>query len=258
LFWSDVKKRGGETSVQKAMVLRAARLAALAILGLSSIGLRADRTSDSPPAEETKMKQIGRSQLCVTEGVVEKEKEQGLSVNVTKMRAFVAEQTAQTVEAHFKYVGGTAKSSALASGQMRRQFGLKLRAQDGCNVVYAMWRFEPKSEIVVSVKSNPEMHESSECGNRGYHNIKPRRSSAVPAIKAGSAHTLRAELNGREMKVTVDGAAAWEGDVGAEALAFDGPVGMRSDNVDLELELFAGQPDSKRNFKIPPCRAASE
>ena len=71
----------------------------------------------------------------------------------------------------------------LASGEMRRQFGLKLRAEDACNLVYAMWRIEPESKLVVSVKSNPGQHTSAQCGNRGYQNIKPLHSSPLPSLR---------------------------------------------------------------------------
>jgi hypothetical protein len=174
------------------------------------------------------------------------------------MRAFVTEETTETVEAHFTYVGETAKTSALGSGAIRHQFGLKLRAQDACNLVYAMWRFDPKNEVVVSVKSNPGMHESSQCGNKGYTNIKPAHSSSAPEIKKGSKHILCAELSGQEMTVTIDGKVVWEGSIGPTALAFDGPVGKRSDNVHVDVELFAGEPESKKGFKIPACKASLE
>jgi hypothetical protein len=105
-----------------------------------------------------------------------------LAVAVPKMRAFVAAATTQVVEARLTYLGPTRTEARLGSGEMRRQFGLKLRAQNGCNLVYAMWRIEPEAKLVVSVKSNPGMNSSSECGNRGYRNIKPRRWSAVPHL----------------------------------------------------------------------------
>ena len=104
-----------------------------------------------------------------------------------------------------------------------------------CNLVYAMWRIEPESKLVVSVKSNPGEHTSAQCGNRGYQNIKPRRSSPLPALRPGDTHTLRAEMNGAEMKVFADNSLVWEGSVGP--LAFDGPVGIRSDNARLQIEL---------------------
>ena len=57
-----------------------------------------------------------------------------------------------------------------------------------------------------------------------------------------NAHTLRAEMNGAEMKVFADGSLVWQGSVGVEALGFEGPVGIRSDNAHLQIELRTGQP----------------
>jgi hypothetical protein len=115
---------------------------------------------------------VGRENLCVTEGTIDKASDARLSVNVPKMRAYVNTWTSQAIEAHFTYLGSTAQESRLGSGQTRRQFGLKLRAQDPCNLVYAMWRIELESKLVVSVKRNPTQHTSAECKNSGYQNIQ--------------------------------------------------------------------------------------
>jgi hypothetical protein len=152
----------------------------------------------------------------------------------------------------FTYLGSTPNETPLASGEMRRQFGLKLRAQDACNLVYAMWRIEPESELVVSVKTNPSEHSSAQCGNRGYQNIKPRRSSPLPALTGGGTHILRAEMNGAEMKVFADNSLVWEGSVGPDALGFDGPVGIRSDNARLEFNFETGQLTKQQSS--PGCR----
>src|SRR4029077_16388116 len=112
--------------------------------------------------------------------------------------------TSQLVEAHFTFLGSTSSEARLGSGELRRQFGLKLRAQDACNLVYAMWRIEPESKLVVSVKSNPGQRTSAECANRGYRNIKPVHSRPVPVLRPGVTHTLRAELNEAEMRVYTD------------------------------------------------------
>ena len=183
---------------------------------------------------------IGRESLCVTEGAIEKIQGDRLSVDVPKMRAYVNAWTSQSIEAHFTYLGPTAQGSPLGSGQMRRQFGLKLRAQDPCNLVYAMWRIEPESEIVVSIKRNPGQSTSSECSNRGYRNIRPRRAAAVPPLRPGAAHTLGAEINRDGLQVFVDGAEVWEGDLGSDASDLKGPVGIRSDNARLAFALKAG------------------
>lgn len=205
-----------------------------------------------------KLTPVSRSALCVTEGAVGDLSGQRFSVNVPKVRAFLTEQTQQDIEAQFKYLGATDQESPLGSGEVRRQFGLKLRAQDACNLVYAMWRIEPEAELVVSVKSNPSQHTSAECGNRGYTNIKPLHSQPVPALHAGDAHSLRAEMNGAELKVLIDGNVVWDGSVDSIALSFDGPVGIRSDNAKLELGLSAGQPLKGQSGNATGCRSGAE
>jgi|ERR1700733_6862531 len=223
------------------------------VVGAASLSATGDSGSST-----TKMMAIGGGQLCVTEGAVKRGRGVEFSIDMPKTRAFVAAETAQTVEAHFTYLGETAQTAALGSGAIRQQFGLKLRAQDACNLVYAMWRFSPKNEVVVSVKSNPGMHESSECGNKGYTNIKASFHSAVPEVTKGSRHVLYAEMDGQRMTVSADGRVVWEGSVGAGAVTLDGPVGIRSDNVRIELELFAAQAGGGRAGTIPACKAYTE
>jgi hypothetical protein len=203
----------------------------------------------------TKLMSVSRSNLCVTEGAIEELPGPRLSVSVPKMRAYLNAFTPQLVEAHFTYLGSTGDEARLGSGELRRQFGFKLHAQDACNLVYAMWRIEPESRLVVSVKSNPSQHTSAECGNRGYRNIKPRRSTPVPTLRSGETHTLRAEMREAELIVYVDNVAAWEGSVGSEALALTGPVGIRSDNVHVEMELRAGQALEGQRGREPGCRS---
>jgi hypothetical protein len=195
---------------------------------------------------------VPRAKLCVTEGAIDGLPGEQLSVTVPKMRAYLNEFTPQAVEAHFTYLGPTGNQAPLASGELRRQFGLKLRAQDACNLVYAMWRIEPESKLVVSVKSNPGQHTSPECGNRGYVNIKPHRSTPLPILRSGETHDLRAEMNGADLKVYADDSPVWEGSVGSDALDFDGPVGIRSDNARLLMELRAG---GARAGRAPGCRS---
>jgi hypothetical protein len=203
------------------------------------------------PAYPARMVPVPRAKLCVTEGALEELKGSRLSVNVPKMRAFVAAVTPQTVEARLTYLGHTSDEARLGSGAMREQFGVKLRAHDACNLVYAMWRIEPKAEFVVSVKSNPGMHSSSECGNHGYRNIRPRRASAVPRLSPGSSHALFVEMTGSELRASVDGREVWEGDLGPETLSLDGPVGVRTDNGRFEFQFLV------REMGAPiDCRAA--
>jgi hypothetical protein len=193
-----------------------------------------------PQPPGTRLTPVSKANLCVTEGSIEETPDHRLSVNVAKMRAYVNAYTQALAQVQFTYLGSTPNEAPLASGEMRRQFGLKLRAQDACNLVYAMWRIEPESKLVVSVKSNPGEHTSAQCGNRGYQNIKPRRGSPLPSLRPGDTHTIRAQMNGSEMTVFADNSPVWEGSVGENALSFDGPVGIRSDNARLQIELETG------------------
>jgi hypothetical protein len=199
---------------------------------------------------------VGRSQLCITKGKIEIASGKHLEVTVPEMRAVLGELTPQHVEAHFTYLGPSADEKRLGSGELRRQLGLKLRAANGCNLVYAMWRIEPKSELVISVKSNPGMSTHAECGTHGYTNITAERSLPVPQLQKGSSHTMRAKMHESKLQVWVDQKLAWEGDVGQAAMAFDGPVGIRTDNGRFKFELFT-DPPVKSSAPIP-CHASNE
>ncbi len=194
----------------------------------------------------------------MTEGVISELPGLRLAVNVPKMRAYLNAPTPPVLEAQFVYLGASENEAELAPGEIRRQFGLKLRAQDACNLVYVIWRVEPKARLVVSVKSNPGEHISTQCGNGGYRNIKPRSSSPVPVLYSGAVHTIHAEMHETEMRVSIDGSVVWVGSVGQEALAFDGPVGIRSDNVRLQIELRAPRPLDTQFRHAPGCRSAKE
>jgi hypothetical protein len=62
-----------------------------------------------------------------------------------------------------------------------------------------MRRIEPESKLVISVKINPG--QNTECGNRGYQNIKALHSWPVPELRPGDRHLLRAEMNGEQLCV---------------------------------------------------------
>lgn len=182
--------------------------------------------------------QVESKDLCVTNGAVAALPDGRLAIDTPSSRAVLRVQTAQVAEVRFRYLGPSATSKPLASGELRRQIGLKLRAQDSCNLLYAMWHIEPDSRIAVSVKSNPGKHTHGECGAHGYVNIKPRAGVALPRIMPGESHTLRAELRGSELSVAADGRIVWEGTVGISGI--DGPVGLRTDNARFTFEYYAG------------------
>jgi len=200
------------------------------------------------------MIRVTRPLLCVTEGSLDEMPGGRLSVSVPKMRAYVNRQTTQIIEASLTYVGPTKNEARLGSGEVRRQFGLKLRAQDPCNLVYVMWRIEPKAELVVSLKTNPGEHTSAECANRGYRNIRPLRKSHAPALRPGDSHTLRAEMNGENIRVFVDNSAVWEGSLGSDVLHLNGPVGIRSDDAVVDFELRVGELSGAHTDVVLPCK----
>ena len=201
-------------------------------------GVAPSRAGDSRP----ELVPVKRSQLCITEGALQTLPDARLSVAVAKLRAVLAADGPQAIEARFTYLGPTTEIAPLHSGAVRQQFGLKLRAADGCNLVYAMWRFAPEPSLIVSVKRNPGLHASRACGTAGYRNVTPSRATPVEAPQIGTTHRLAAALDGAALHVVIDGRPVWDGELGPEALDMDGPVGVRSDNARLEVALFAPPP----------------
>lgn len=191
----------------------------------------------------THFQKVAPKSFKITEGEFSPSKKEGqVLVESPKMRAVVPSSSSAVAELHFTYLGPTDSQEPLASGEYRLQVGLKLRAQDACNLAYVMWRLAPEPGLVVSIKSNPRKHISASCGNRGYTNVEPRQAVPVPLIVEGASHVLRAEQEELALRVYADGILVWNGELPREALDFEGPVGLRSDNVRFELEMFALQP----------------
>jgi hypothetical protein len=179
---------------------------------------------------------LQRSNLCVTEGSLAGVGPE-MSVLVPKMRAYVTRKTTEAVELQFVYSGATDRQVPLASGASRVQFGLKLRAADACNLVYVMWRVEPVSKLVVSIKKNAGQHSSAACGNHGYRDVPAELTAGLPQMRTGDRHRLRAEIRDDALSVFVDERVVWRGRLPADAAQFKGPVGLRTDNVKLTFEV---------------------
>jgi len=181
---------------------------------------------------------LTRDQLCVTTGGVGATPSGYFTVEAPKVRAVASTMTLPVAELRFVYRGHTAASAPLRSGALRRQLGLKLRAQNGCNVLYVMWRIDPKPGLVVSIKHNPGDTVSSQCDNHGYRDVPPLRSAPLPPLHVGAPHVLHAEAHDAVLEVAVDGAPVWAGTLPPEALTFDGPAGFRTDNARVELKML--------------------
>jgi len=177
--------------------------------------------------------------LCVTKGAIRSEGG-ALTITDPTVRAVVAGSKGDSASLRFTYRGDTDELVALGSGQLRKQIGLKLRAEDGCNLVYVMWRFEPKPGIEVSIKANPGKHTHAECGTRGYQKVAADDAIPVARPEPGETHTLAATIRGDRLEASIDGDVVWKGELDPSARDLDGPAGVRSDNVKAVIDLTAG------------------
>jgi len=198
----------------------------------------ATKTVEPVSVRSTTLRKVDRADLCVTEGEVRDAGGGQMEVDSPAMRAVVKGSEPEVAELHFIYRGPTSETSRLANGEVRRQVALKLRAEDSCNVVYVVWRFEPESKVVVQTKANPGKHSHRECGDQGYENVAPRASKPVPPPGAGEEHLLQAQLTGENLMVYLDRDLVWQGEIGSN-VNFSGPVGLRTDNASLAFEIAA-------------------
>lgn len=218
-------------------------------------GARRGPAASTPPrddvsAQSRTLTAIDPPALCVTKGKVTDLR----LVDVPTFRAVAPGHAGDAAAMKVIVHGSTAKARALASGQERRQVGLKLRAQDGCNLVYAMWRLDPKPKLEISVKRNPGQRTAKECGADGYTKVKPLRTKPLPILIDEREHELRAEITGSTLVATVDGAIVWEGTLPESAGELSGPAGVRSDNLSLELLSLAVEArDASAGDVTPKC-----
>jgi hypothetical protein len=181
------------------------------------------------------------SDFDVSDGKIEKAAGDRLIVGSKEMRATLKRiSPSQKVTIKFTYLGPSNEVSHLGNGEVRHQFGIKLKAQDICNLVYVMWNFDTQ-KIAVSVKLNPGKRTHEECLDRGYiNNIKPRVAALPPALHADEPHTLYAELEGQELTVKADDRVVWQGTLVPVVVQFNGPLGIRSDNAHVEFDFLVG------------------
>ncbi|WP_426751940.1 hypothetical protein [Myxococcus sp. Y35] len=195
--------------------------------------------SKPAPVKAMPLSHVPLSRMDVTEGTMKVGAGEQMLVDGPRMRAVIPGSSTSLVELRFTVLGPSSVQVPLASGEMRQQVGLKLMSVDACNVLYAMWRMAPKPGIVVNFKRNPGLHTSRECGNRGYAIVKPEQHTALTAPAVGVPHTLRAQLDGKRLRIWADGTLAWQGPVPAAAIVAGAPVGLRSDNLRLRFQLHA-------------------
>ena len=64
--------------------------------------------------------------------------------------------------------------------------------------------------------------------------------------------------NADEMQVFADNQLVWEGSLGAAAAPFDGPVGIRSDNARLQIQLRVGPTLDAKRGQSPGCKSGAQ
>jgi hypothetical protein len=230
----------------------AALLSTTVVLALASCmaGCASKRIEAAPGdhVPSVELAPVAKAALCVTRGAID-----GVSIAEPTMRGYASGAAGDAAQLTFTYHGESTETRTLAGGQARRQIGLKLRAQDSCNVVYVMWRLDPRPALDVSVKLNPGGSTHEQCGADGYTKVRAYRKLAVPALRPGATHTVRAEIVGSELLAWIDGRLLWRGRLPDAARALRGPVGVRSDNVRFDLiELAAARADS--SSPAAPCK----
>jgi hypothetical protein len=271
ISWSDRTPRRRPRATDAVVTLTGLAIAMLA--SLASIGC--DRPSPRPttiltpspnqaPSHPPVVVSSRSHSLCVTDGDVVPSGDRA-TVREPSTRGYLAGSTGDSASLAFTYRGRSQSVAALASGTTREQLGLKLRAQDSCNVVYVMWRIEPKSELVVQMKRNAA-REHRECGNAGYTGVRPSFRGQLPALGVPEwptrgdgpttklDHELRASIVDDELEVFADDKLVWRGTLPPTARDLHGPAGFRTDNVDLDLALRA--PVTGASISCPPRKAS--
>ena len=180
----------------------------------------------------------GLASWCVTNGQVSASADDWLSITAPSVRMIDPLSTTQQIAIKFRYIAPTSDIKPLASGELRRQIGLKLLAEDDCNLLYVMWHIHPDSAISVSIKHNTGEKTHAECHADGYETLTPYFKYTPPVIHSGEEHQLSAQIDDTQLSVFADAQLIWRGDIGAHIQGMHGHVGLRSDNAQFEVKFL--------------------
>lgn len=154
-------------------------------------------------------------------------------------------------------LGPTGQQAPAASGRVLQQVGLKLRAQDPCNVLYVMWPAAPATGLRILVKANEGRSAFAQCGAKGYATIRPDSTAPFAPLRAGEPRRMEAAITGGQLSVAIDGHTVWSGTIGAAAAALAGPAGFRVDNLRVQLRAFGLAPVDNALPSPPPASAGA-
>lgn len=198
-----------------------------------------------------------KTAICVTTGDVFAEADGRYLIESAASRAVVRDGDDDYVGIVFEYLGPSRDETKLASGKQVRQLGIKLQAQDSCNVIYVMWPVDGARELVVLSKINSGQSAHAQCGVKGYETLTPRTSRSVAPIVVGQPRRLEAKIDKRMLAVQVDGQLVWRGDAGRRTADLFGYPGLRTDNVRMRFSWLV-EPDDEAPGRAKPrlnCRA---
>lgn len=187
--------------------------------------------------------------ICVTKGQLSPNNR----VEVPTFRAVMLGTSGEAMGLDFLFEGGSRQTRSLASGQLRHQVGIKLRAQDGCNLVYVMWRLDPRPQVEVQLKYNPGARTHAECGARGYTRLLPSYHGAVPTMQVGGRHSIDAQIAAGSLSTWIDGQLVWQGYLPGEAAYITGPSGIRSDNLAYTITAIRAPAGLTTPTETPRC-----
>ena len=154
-----------------------------------------------------------------------------------------------------------------------RQIGLKVRANNTCNVLYVMWSIEKIGDstypehIFVKYKSNPGDVNYSDCLDSNGHEsgYQTLNAADIPpplsSVKDGLYHTLEALLiplgtndgsvgNDFILHVCADGYDIWHGNLFNIPEDILGPSGFRTDNGKFEFYFYTDIDKSSKAWNI--------
>lgn len=129
-----------------------------------------------------RLTQVRRDELDVTSGSVAEQEPGYLSITEPVIRATMRTGTAPLACLQFRYFWPTLTRATSGSGIEYHQVGLKLRSNNPCNLMYVMWRIQPKEELIVLVKRNPRQ---STVRNAGIGGTQPSSANPFPRFVLG-------------------------------------------------------------------------
>ena len=193
-----------------------------------------------------KVEPVSPGDLDVTSGKVRPLRSGLLEIDHNSVRAVQKGRWAQNGKIRFESRGQTAELKPFKSGIVKEQIGLKLRAMNGCNLVYVMWTLAPKEEITVRIKENPGKTESDDCENDGYTLLNTYRVPKKKSARNGRTSRLQADFVSKghkhHVRVYVDNVRVLQVRIPHSFVAtVNGPVGLRSDNGRFRLRLWTGR-----------------